>query len=153
MSHAYALGMVPASVAAATAEKLAGAGVAILTAASGFGAMPPVKLLLNAGVHVFAGTDNVRDAWSPFGNGDMAERAALIAYRCAMNSDEDLRAAFDMATTSAARALGLENYGLAEGNPADLVVFEAASVPEAIASHAARGLVIKGGRVVGAPAE
>ncbi|MBT5674081.1 MAG: amidohydrolase family protein [Rhodospirillaceae bacterium] len=153
VSHAYALGMVSGSVAARTAEKLARAGVAILTAASGFGAMPPVKLLLENDVHVFAGTDNVRDAWSPFGNGDMAERAALIAYRCGMNSDEDLRAAFDMATTSAARALGLENYGLAAGNPADLVVFQAASVPEAIASHAARGLVIKGGRIAGAQAE
>ena len=149
VSHAYALGMVSESVVAATAGKLAGAGVAILTAASGFGAMPPVKLLLSCGVHVFAGTDNVRDAWSPFGNGDMAERAALIAYRCGMNSDEDLRAAFDMATVSAAKALGLENYGLAVGNPADLVVFRAASVQEAIAAHAPRDLVIKGGRIIG----
>lgn len=148
VSHAYALGMVDTARAGATAEKLAEAGVAIMSAASGFGAMPPVKLLLDRGVLVFAGSDNIRDAWSPFGNGDMVERAMLIAYRSGMSSDADLYAAFDLATTSAARALGLKDYGLAAGNPADLVVFHAAAVPEAVAIHAPRDLVIKAGRIV-----
>jgi cytosine deaminase len=148
VSHAYALGMVDTARAGATAEKLAEAGVAIMSAASGFGAMPPVKLLLDRGVLVFAGSDNIRDAWSPFGNGDMVERAMLIAYRSGMRSDADLCAAFDLATTSAARALGLKDYGLAAGNPADLVVFHAAAVPEAVAIHAPRDLVIKAGRIV-----
>ena len=148
VSHAYALGMVDSARAGATAERLAEAGVAIMSAASGFGAMPPVKLLLDRGVLVFAGSDNIRDAWSPFGNGDMVERAMLIAYRSGMSSDADLYAAFDLATTSAARALGLKDYGLAAGNPADLVVFHAAAVPEAVAIHAPRDLVIKAGRIV-----
>jgi cytosine deaminase len=148
VSHAYALGMVDSARAGATAERLAEAGVAIMSAASGFGAMPPVKLLLDRGVLVFAGSDNIRDAWSPFGNGDMVERAMLIAYRSGMSSDADLCAAFDLATTSAARALGLKDYGLAAGNPADLVVFHAAAVPEAVAIHAPRDLVIKAGRIV-----
>jgi len=147
VSHAYALGMVAESVAAATAEQLAQAGVAIMTAASGFGAMPPVKLLLECGVLVFAGSDNIRDAWSPFGNGDMLERALLIAYMSDMKSDADLSAAFALATQNAAQALGLENYGLHAGNPADLVVLRAASVQEAVVTHAPRDLVIKGGRI------
>ena len=78
----------------------------------------------------------------------MAERAQLIAYRCGMNSDEDLCAAFDMAAASATHAHGLENYGLAEGNSADLVVFAAAIVPEVITTHAPRDLAIRGGRMV-----
>ena len=63
--------MVAESDAAAMAYQLARAGVAIMTSASSFGAMPPVKLLLDCGVVVLAGSDNIRDAWSPFGNGDM----------------------------------------------------------------------------------
>ena len=71
VSHAYALGMVAESDAAAMAYQLARAGVAIMTSASSFGAMPPVKLLLDCGVVVLAGSDNIRNALSPFGNGDM----------------------------------------------------------------------------------
>jgi cytosine deaminase len=147
VSHAYALGMVGESDAARMADQLARAGVAIVTAASKFGAMPRVKLMLECGVLVFAGTDGTRDAWSPFGNGDMLEYAQLIAYRSGMKSDADLRATFALATVDTAQALGLENYGLRTGNPADLVVFREASVPEAIVSHTPRVLVIKGGRI------
>ena len=147
VSHAYALGMVAVSDAAAMAYQLARAGVAIMTSASSFGAMPPVKLLLDCGVVVLAGSDNIRDAWSPFGNGDMLECALLIAYMSAMKSDADFLAAFALATQSAAQALGLENYGLRAGNSADLFVFRAASVQEAVVTHAPRDLVIKGGRI------
>jgi cytosine deaminase len=147
VSHAYALGMVAEAEAAATANVLAEAGVAIMTAASGFGAMPPVKLLLEHGVNVFAGSDNIRDAWSPFGTGDMAERAMLIAYLSDMKSDADLHAAFDLTTVNAARALGLESHSLMVGNAANLAVFDARSVPEAIAGRAPRGLIVKGGYI------
>ncbi len=97
--------------------------------------MPPVKRLRAAGVTVFAGSDNIRDAWSPYGNGDMLERAALIGYRQDFRADEDLALALDLATHAAAKVLGLEDYGLAEGCAADLVAVRAESVAEAVASH------------------
>lgn len=148
VSHAYALGMVDEGAARATADDLAGAGVAIMTAASGFGAMPPMKLLLDAGVRVFAGSDNIRDAWSPLGNGDMLERAMLVAYRANMKTDEDLAKAYALATHDAAAALGIEAYGLKESAPADLVALAAPSVPQAVAEYPPRDLVIKAGCVV-----
>ena len=40
--------------------------------------MPPVRRLVAAGVRVFAGSDNIRDAWSPLGDGDMLARAMLV---------------------------------------------------------------------------
>ena len=52
--------------------------------------MPPLPLLRAAGVEVFGGSDNIRDAWSPFGNGDMLERAMLIGYRANFRHDEEL---------------------------------------------------------------
>jgi cytosine deaminase len=110
--------------------------------------IPPLKLLRDHGVEVFGGSDNIRDAWSPFGNGDMLERAMMIGYRANFRHDEELALAFDMVTAAPARVLGIADYGIAVGGPADFVVVEAASVPEAVATRPRRKLVIKAGRVV-----
>ena len=149
VSHAYALGEISDTVLAETAAALAEAGVAIMTTAPGASAMPPVKRLVNEGVLVFTGNDNVRDAWSPLGSGDMLERAAIVAYRQGLATDPDLELAFSLATERAAVALGLDSgYGLREGRAADLVAVRASGVPEAVAAHPARELVLKGGRPV-----
>jgi cytosine/adenosine deaminase-related metal-dependent hydrolase len=148
VSHAFALGTVDGREFETTAEALAGAQVAIMTNGPGPVPMPPVKRLRAAGVTVFAGSDNIRDAWSPYGNGDMLERAALIGYRQDFRADEDLELALDLATHAAAKVLGLTNYGLQEGASADLVAVRAESVPEAVAAHPPRTLVMKRGKVV-----
>ena len=148
VSHAFALGSVPTDVAEHTADFLAEAGVAIMSHGPGGAVIPPLKLLHEHGVEVFGGSDNIRDAWSPFGNGDMLERATLIAYRANFRHDEELALAFDMVTGAAARVLGLASYGIAVGGPADFVAVEAASVPEAVATRPRRKLVIKAGRIV-----
>ena len=76
---------------------------------------------------VFSGSDNIRDAWSPYGNGDMLERAAIIGYRQGLLADEDLELAFDLATGAAARVLGRPDNAIAVGAAADLV-----AVPRAV---------------------
>lgn len=148
VSHAFALGSVPADSAARTADLLATAGVAIMSHGPGGAAIPPLKLLHEHGVEVFGGSDNIRDAWSPFGNGDMLERAMLIGYRANFRHDDELAFAFDMVTAAAARVLGVAPYGIALGAPADLVVVEAGSLAEAVATRPRRKLVIKAGRVI-----
>jgi cytosine deaminase len=148
VSHAFALGDVGGKEFGRTAEALAGAGVAIMTNGPGPVPMPPVKRLVQAGVTVFAGSDNIRDAWSPYGNGDMLERAMLIGYRQGLLADADLELAFDLANAAAARVLGLASHGLRAGAGADLVAIEAASLAEAVATHPSRALVLKRGRVV-----
>ena len=125
ISHAFALGSVPTDLAARTADLLAEAGVAIMSHGPGAATMPPVQLLRAHGVEVFGGSDNIRDAWSPFGNGDMLERAMLIGYRANFRHDHELLLAFEMVTAAPARVLGLKDYGLRVGGPADLVVVEA----------------------------
>ena len=82
-----------------------------MTNGPGSAPMPPVKRLIAAGVTVFAGSDNIRDAWSPYGNGDMLERAMLIGYRQGFLADADLELAFDLASGAAARVLGLADHG------------------------------------------
>jgi len=150
VSHAYALGEVEADELAATAAALAEAGVSILTNGPGTGGMPPVLALRAAGVNVFAGTDNIRDAWWPYGTGDMLERAYMIGYRQGLYTDEELGVAFDLATHAAARALGIADYGMAPGDRANLVATRAENIPQAVAAPGPRVLTIHAGRVVGA---
>lgn len=148
VSHAYCLGEVDGEEFARTAEALAQAGVAILTNAPGDGAMPPVLALRAAGVEVIGGTDNIRDAWWPYGTGDMLERAYMIGYRQGLYTDEELAVAFELATAAPARALGVERHGPEVGARADLVAIDAPSVPEAVAAPPRRLLTIHAGRIV-----
>ena len=148
VSHAFALGAIDADEFGRTADALADAGVAIMTNGPGDGPMPPVMRLAGAGVTVFAGSDNIRDAWSPFGDGDMLGRAAMIGYRQGFRADADLQHAFAMATTLPAAVLRLADYGLSPDSRADLVVLPANSVPEAVAGHPVPRTTVKRGRLV-----
>ncbi|MGK7861261.1 amidohydrolase [Falsiroseomonas sp. E2-1-a4] len=148
VSHAYALGQVEEATLARTAAALAEAGVAIMTNGPGPEAMPPVKRLVAEGVTVFVGSDNIRDAWSPYGNGDMLERARLVGYRAALLTDAELRLGLGLVTTAPARVLGLPDPALVEGAAADLVLVDAAHVPEAVAAAPPRALVVKAGRII-----
>ena len=148
VSHAFALGSVDTDTAARTADALANAGVAIMSHGPGGAPIPPLALLREHGVEVFGGSDNIRDAWSPFGNGDMLERAMMLGYRANFRHDHELQLAFEMVTGAAARVLGIEDYGIAVGGPADFVAVEAGSVAEAVAARPRRKLVIKGGKIV-----
>lgn len=149
VSHAFALGSAEPADFTATVDALALADVAIMTNEPGRVPMPPVARLQAAGVTIFAGSDNIRDAWSPYGTGDMLERAMLIGYRQGMMSDADLARAFALATTAPARALGLgAGYGIQVGAWADLVALDASSVPEAVVSRPRDRIVMKRGRLI-----
>ncbi|MFD4710699.1 amidohydrolase family protein [Streptomyces sp. NPDC058430] len=148
VSHAYALGDVDATELDRTATALATAGVAIMTNGPRH-SMPPVLRLRDHGVRVFAGSDNIRDTWWPYGTADMLERATVIGLQGDLMSDAELRHAASMITDEAAAALGLTDYGLAPGCRADLVVIAAGGVAEAVAAHPRRLLVLHDGRVVG----
>ena len=148
VSHAFALGSVSTDSVTRAADTLARAGIAIMSHGPGGATIPPLKLLREHGVEVFGGSDNIRDAWSPFGNGDMLERAMLIGYRANFRHDEELGLAFDMVTAAGARVLGLADYGLKAGGPADFVTVEATTLAEAVATRKRRSLVVKSGRIV-----
>ena len=130
-----------------TAEALARAEVAIMTSCPPSAPVPPVKALRERGVTVFAGSDNIRDCWSPYGNGDMLDRAAIIAERHAMFTDRELEEAFALATSEADKALGDPRRGLHVGAVADLVAVEAPSVADAVVDRPLRRLVLRAGRI------
>lgn len=148
ISHAYGLGDVPLDTVRRTADTLAKAGVAIMTNAPGARPFPPVMELRKAGVTVFGGSDNIRDSWWPYGDGDMLGRAMMIGYRSGLLTDDELGAAFDMVTAAGAKALGIEDYGLRVGAAADFVTLQAAHVAEAVVAVPKGRSVYRGGNCI-----
>ncbi|QWW71461.1 amidohydrolase family protein [Rhizobium sp. WYJ-E13] len=148
VSHAYGLGDLAPEAAKKIAMLIAKSGVSIMTNAPGNHNFPPVTLLRAAGVNVFSGSDNIRDSWWPFGDGDMLRRAEIIAYRSGFFSDAELSAAFDVVTSGGAKAMRLEGYGIEVGAKADFVTLTAEHVPEAVVAVPKPRRVFKQGRLV-----
>ena len=148
VSHGFCLGACPDDVFERLAGAMAEAGMSLVTHGGGASPLPPVKKLRERGVEVFVGNDDVRDTWSPFGNGDLLVRAMLLSWRSGFRTDGDLAIAFDCATAAARRVFGHEDRGIAVGAPADLFTVRAETLGEAVAQHPPRGLVFKGGRLV-----
>ena len=148
VSHGFSLGAAETADFDRVAELMATSGVSLVTHGGGASPLPPIKRLRAKGVCVFAGNDNVRDTWSPYGNGDLLERAMLLAWRSGFRTDDDLALAFDTVSTAGADALGLDAYGLAVGKQADFVCVKAGTLAEAVVSRPHRTLVVKKGAVV-----
>lgn len=158
VSHAYCLGDLPDDRQRAMAAMLAESGVAIMTNAPGNQPFPPVAILRAAGATVFSGSDNIRDSWWPYGDGDMLSRACIIGYRSGFYEDKELAAAFDIVTAGGAAALGLPDYGITIGAMADFVMLDARHVPEAVVAvpkprdvYRAGKLAARGGELIARP--
>jgi cytosine deaminase len=148
VSHAFCLGMVDDVEQGQLIDLLVENRIAIMSAVPGDRALPPVRRLRAAGVTVFSGSDGVRDAWTPFGNADMLERAMLLAYRSGFRTDELLHATLDVVTRGGATVLGLDDYGLHVGCRADFVVAPGETLGELVVARPPRAWVVSAGRVV-----
>lgn len=107
-----------------------------------------VRSLYDAGIGIALGQDDIADAYYPFGNNNMLEVAFLAAHILWMTTLQEMEILYDMITTRAAQALGIHDYEMKAGNPANLVVLNAESVWEAIWTHKAPIHVIKDGRII-----
>ena len=110
--------------------------------------MTRVKELLAAGVTVAFGHDCVMDPWYPLGSHDMLEVAGMALHVGHLTGVAEMRACFDSVTTAGAKVMNLEDYGLAPGCHADLVVLQAADPIEAIRLRATRLYVIRRGKIL-----
>jgi cytosine/creatinine deaminase len=107
-----------------------------------------VRELLEAGVNVTCGQDDMMNMFYPFGRMDMLEVAGFVAHAAHLSSAEHMQAAFDMPRSRAARTLRLEDYGIHPGAEANLVLIPAGSAADALARHPIRPYVIRQGRVL-----
>lgn len=107
-----------------------------------------VKELLAAGVNVCAASDNVHDPFNPFGNHDLLQIASLNAHLAHMTGRPELLASIEMVTTRAAQTLGLPDYGIAVGKPADLVIVDSQQPIETVLAPPPRLATFKSGRLI-----
>lgn len=107
-----------------------------------------VPELMDMGINVSLGHDDVMDPWYPMGTHDMLEVAHMGAHALHMTGVDQQKALFDAVTVNGAKTLGLEGYGLEEGTSADMVILQAANKMEALRLHPARLYVIRRGKVI-----
>lgn len=110
--------------------------------------MTRVPELLAAGVNVAFGQDCVMDPWYSLGSGDMLEVAHMGLHVAQMTSQTAMQECFNAVTTRGAKILGLEDYGIAVGARADLVLLQVTSPVDAIRLRANRLAVIRAGCVI-----
>lgn len=109
--------------------------------------LTPVHLLRDSGVNVTFSSNNVRNAFTPFGKADMLQIGNLLAHAAQFGTPHSQAEILRMATYDAARSIGLADYGLAEGRFADLVVLDSPLVADVLADIPPRLWVLKRGRV------
>ena len=104
-----------------------------------------VNALVEHGVNCSLSTNNVLNPFTPLGDCSLIRMANLQANVCQIGRPMQLRECFAMLTERSARLMNLGDYGIAVGNPADIVVIDAETPEQAVAENAAPLAVWKRG--------
>src|SRR6476659_10185613 len=106
----------------------------------------PAHRLLTHGVTCSLATNNVLNPFTPFGDCSLIRMANLYANIAQLGTAHELAACFDLVTTQPAKLMNLHDYGVAIGNPADLIVLDCRDAAAGIAELAQPLLGFKRGR-------
>jgi len=110
--------------------------------------LTPVRALRDAGVNVTYSSNNIRNAFTPFGKADPLLIGNFLAHLAQFGTPENQAYVLQMGTHDAARAMGIAaDYGIAVGKRADLVILDTALVADALLDIPPRAWVIKNGKV------
>ncbi|MBO0479885.1 amidohydrolase family protein [Vagococcus fluvialis] len=110
-------------------------------------AVTPIRKLRDGGVNVCIATNNIRNAFTPYGNGDIMQTAMLAIPVAHLGGADDLPTVLPMITENPAKALKLKDYGIAVGNKADVVLLDTQDILNSIIDIPERLTVIKNGKV------
>lgn len=146
--HARAMSLYPQPYLQKVAALLKQAGMALVSDPHTGPLHANVKELLEAGVNVCLGQDDVSDGYYPFGRNNMLEVAFLAAHLLWMTTSREFETLYDMITANAARALNLRQHSILVGAPANMVILQAPNVLEALREHRAPLHVISHGKPI-----
>ncbi len=125
LAHCLSLATLPDAEQDRWAVAIAEAGAEVLVAPSilCFGLpLAPVARLMDAGVTVTVGTDNLQDVFVPFGSGSILEAARMVALICGLTSDAHVRALVSGITAAAWAIQTGDAAELKPGTPATFIV-------------------------------
>jgi len=103
--------------------------------------------LIHRGVNCSLASNNVLNPFTPFGDCSPIRMANLYANISQVGKQADMKACFDMITRRPAQLMRLEEYGLAVGKSADLIVLDATEPAMAVAELAPVLYAFKRGRM------
>lgn len=92
-----------------------------------------VHKLRHDGVNCSLSTNNVLNPFTPFGDCSLIRMANLYANICQVGARDDIHECYEMITNRSAELMRLDDYGLAVGKSADLVVLDCAERATAVA--------------------
>lgn len=110
-------------------------------------ALTPIRKLRDGGVNVILGSNNIRNLFTPYGNGDLLQVAMLALPAAHLGGADDLPTVLPMVTTNSAKALRIDRYGIAAGNRASMVLLDTKRYQDAIIDIPSKMLVVSNGRV------
>ena len=159
ISHAFALPTSSDDRRTELVEQLAELDIAVTTVAPAGGRHLPLDLLASHQVRVGLGQDGIRDYWSPYGNGDMLDRAWQLAFVSQLRHDQLIERCVAVATLGGRGVLEGRSAvpwtvgtapapGVAPGDPADLVLLTGESVTAAVMDRPRDRTVLHRGQVV-----
>ena len=104
--------------------------------------------LVAQGANCSIATNNVLNPFTPYGDCSLVRIANLYANVVQRGTEQDLAECFAMVTDRPARIMRRADYGIAVGNPADLILWNAGTPAEVVATVAQPLMGFKRGRRV-----
>ncbi|GDX07179.1 cytosine deaminase [Buttiauxella sp. A111] len=107
-----------------------------------------VKELLEAGINVCFGHDDVFDPWYPLGTANMLQVLHMGLHVCQMMGYQQIDEGLKLITENSARTFGVQDYGIVEGNTAHLIILPAENGFDAVRRQVPVRWSVRGGKVI-----
>ncbi|MDU5167457.1 MAG: cytosine deaminase [Haemophilus parainfluenzae] len=107
-----------------------------------------VKEMLKNNINVCFGHDDVFDPWYPLGTANMLQVLHMALHVCQLMGYGQINDGLKLVTENSAKALGLTDYGIQEGNSANFIVLPAESGFDAVRRQVPTRYSIRHGKVI-----
>ena len=107
-----------------------------------------VKEMLKNNINVCFGHDDVFDPWYPLGTANMLQVLHMGLHVCQLMGYGQINDGLKLVTENSAKALGLIDYGIQEGNSANFIVLPAENGFDAVRRQVPTRYSIRHGKVI-----
>lgn len=113
-----------------------------------FRGLTPIRDLRRQGIMVAVASNNVRNAFTPSGTANLLDMANLAAHATQAGTRSEVMGMLDAVGAEAARLVGLADYGILPGHPADLLVYDCLDPVDLVWERPAPSRIYRHGRLV-----
>ena len=107
-----------------------------------------VKEMLKNNINVCFGHDDVFDPWYPLGTANMLQVLHMGLHVCQLMGYGQINDGLKLVTENSAKALGLTDYGIKEGNSANFIILPAENGFDAVRRQVPTRYSIRHGKVI-----